>query len=61
VEAVFFVRLPQVPSSRPGGTYPVRSLLQYGGRALADPVQYPESAERGERRLPAHLSAACPG
>lgn len=32
VEAVLFLRFPQVPSSRPLGTYPVASLLEYAGR-----------------------------
>lgn len=59
VEAIAFVRLPQVPSSRPAGTYPIRSLLEFGTRALADPVEYPDSPADVPRRLPEHVASTC--
>src|SRR5690606_26657698 len=40
LEALLFVRLPQVPSSRRFGTYPTPSLWAYGTWLLADPGGY---------------------
>jgi hypothetical protein len=59
VEAVVFVRLPQVPSTRRHGTYPVRSLLQYGARVRSDPSER-QSAPSGEYlALPEELRLDC--
>jgi hypothetical protein len=59
VEAVVFVRLPQVPSTRRNGTYPVRSLLQYGARVRSDPSER-QAAPSGEyRALPDELKRDC--
>jgi len=61
VEAILFVHLPQVPSSRRFGTYPVVSLLSYGAALLADPGDFERAPEAGTRDFPEHLGASCPG
>jgi hypothetical protein len=40
VEAVIFVRIPQVPSSRAAGTFPVASIDEYMRRVPADQAQW---------------------
>jgi hypothetical protein len=59
VDAILFVRLPQVPSSRRFGTYPVRSLLAYGAGLLADPGQFESALDAGTRELPESLAGSC--
>ncbi|HEU4618345.1 MAG TPA: hypothetical protein VFV10_09905 [Gammaproteobacteria bacterium] len=59
VEAVLFVRLPQVPSSRREGTYPERSLLVYGARLLTDPGGYERPTAGAAEPFPAELAASC--
>lgn len=59
VEAIVFVRLPQVPSARRYGTYPVRSLLAYGARLLSDPAPYEAAPDAGTRELPERMKASC--
>jgi hypothetical protein len=58
VEAVAFARFPQIPSSRPFGTYPAGSIAEYRERAGAG-----QSARGGDapksRRFPAELRASC--
>jgi len=39
MEAVFFLRVPQLPSSRAWGDYPVSSPWEYSARLPADPAQ----------------------
>ncbi|HEX7272048.1 MAG TPA: hypothetical protein VF420_07860 [Casimicrobiaceae bacterium] len=39
LEAVFFLRVPQLPSSRAWGDYPVASPWEYSARLPADPAQ----------------------
>lgn len=60
VEAVVFVRLPQVPSSRRLGTYPAASLVTYGASLLADPGGYQGAPEAGPRAFSERLREACP-
>lgn len=59
VEAIVFVRLPQIPSTRRSGTYPVRSLLQYGARVSADPSERRSEPGGEDRALPADLKRGC--
>lgn len=57
-EAVLFLRFPQIPSSRPFGTYPAGSVRGYRARVgLAEIQGEPEPEE--ERPLPEHLRRAC--
>lgn len=60
VEGIVFVRLPQVPSARPFGTYPVASLLTYGAELLADPAPYEGAPEAPPRTFSETLRDACP-
>jgi hypothetical protein len=39
LEAIFFLRVPQLPSSRAWGDYPVASMAEYSARLPADPAQ----------------------
>ncbi len=54
VEAVLFVRIPQIPSSRPFGTAPVASFDQYRQRVPADRSAW-ETVALEPRPLPPHL------
>lgn len=57
-EAVLFVRIPQIPSSRAFGTYPVGSFEEFLHRVS----RYPEEWERRDaprRQLPAALREVC--
>ena len=40
VEAIIFVRIPQIPSSRAAGTFPVASIDEYMQRAPSDRTQW---------------------
>jgi len=60
VEGIVFVRLPQVPSARPFGTYPVASLLTYGAALLADPGPYEGAPEAPPRTFSERLRGSCP-
>ncbi|MGB7213619.1 MAG: hypothetical protein WBE98_01000 [Gammaproteobacteria bacterium] len=60
VVGIVFVRLPQVPSARPFGTYPAASLLTYGTALLADPRPYEGAPEAAPRAFSERLKAACP-
>lgn len=59
VEAVLFVRLPQVPSERRVGTFPPHSLFTYGAKVFVDPTEFETAPETGERQLPQALEDAC--
>jgi hypothetical protein len=59
VEAVVFVRLPQIPSERRMGTFPARSLLAYGVQVFTTPTDYESGPETGTRELPGALAASC--
>src|SRR5690606_29384063 len=59
IEALLFVRLPQVPSSRRLGTFPVPSLWSYGTALLADPAPYEGAPETDDRDFPEHLRGTC--
>ncbi|MFU8818027.1 MAG: hypothetical protein ACNA7W_21980, partial [Pseudomonadales bacterium] len=59
VEAVLFVRLPQIPSERRVGTFPPRSLFTYGARIFVDPTEFETAPDTGERELPQALEDAC--
>jgi len=59
VEAVLFVRLPQIPSTRKYGTYPVRSLLEFGERVRSDPSERRSSPDGGYMALPEDLKLDC--
>jgi hypothetical protein len=60
IEALLFVRLPQVPSARRFGTYPVPSLLAYGAGLLADPADFESAPEAEPRQFSERLRAFCP-
>jgi hypothetical protein len=59
VEAVLFVRLPQVPSSRRVGTYPERSLIVYAARLLTDRGPYERPDSLAPEPIPHELAASC--
>jgi hypothetical protein len=59
VEAVLFVRLPQIPSTRRYGTYPPRALLQYGARALSAPSEFETAPDGEDMTLPDDLKRGC--
>lgn len=59
VDAVLFVRLPQVPSSRRVGTFPERSLLVYAARLLSDPGPYERPEKLEAVPFPAELAGSC--
>jgi hypothetical protein len=59
VEAVVFVRLPQIPSERRTGTFPARSLLAYGVQVFTAPTGRERGPETGTRELPEALAASC--
>lgn len=61
VEGLLFVRLPQVPSSRRFGTYPVASLWAYGAGLLSDPGSYEAAPEAEDREFSESLRGACAG
>lgn len=56
--AVLFLRFPQVPSSRPFGTYPVGSLREYRARIEQDEAGLDPTPER-ERPFPDELRRRC--
>ena len=57
LEALVFVRLPQIPSSREFGTYPVASIDEYMKRAPEDKALW-KIVPVEPRRFPAELLAA---
>lgn len=57
VEAVVFVRVPQIPSSRAFGTYPVSSFEEYRLRVPADRSEW-QTAPQKPRPFPPHLRGA---
>ncbi len=59
IEGMLFVRLPQVPSSRRFGTYPVPSLWAYGAALLSDPGGYEAAPDAEDRELPDALRGTC--
>lgn len=59
VQALVFVRLPQIPSTRRYGTYPVRSLLQFGARVNSEPSRRPGRSDDEPLVLPAELRQGC--
>jgi len=54
LEAIFFLRVPQLPSSRAWGDYPVVSAREYHARVPSDPAQR-QIIPVPERPFPAHL------
>jgi hypothetical protein len=58
VEAVIFVTLVQVPSTRPSGTYPVGSPEEYRDRVPAQRSKW-NTASQPPRPFPAHLKQTC--
>lgn len=60
IEAIIWVRLPQVPSSRRFGTYPAASLLTYGTSVLAAPGDFEGSPESPPRPFSERLREFCP-
>ena len=57
VEAIIFVRIPQIPSSRAAGTYPVASIDEYQTRTPADKAQW-KIVPVGPRPFPAEFVTA---
>lgn len=60
VEAVLFVRLPQFPSARRFGTWPVRSMLTYGVQQFTDPTGFETAPDAGTRELPPEFAGCRP-
>jgi hypothetical protein len=60
VEAVLFVRLPQVPSERRVGTFPARSLFTYGAQVFTAPTEYESGPDTRPQTLPDGLTDSCP-
>jgi hypothetical protein len=58
VDAVLFVRLAQIPSSRPSGTYPVGSPEEYRERVPPRRTQW-NTAAQPPRPFPAPLKQTC--
>jgi hypothetical protein len=58
VEAVLFVRFPQIPSARAFGTYPVGSIDEYRARVPSDRSRW-HTATLPPRPFPAHLRDTC--
>ncbi|MEO7727365.1 MAG: hypothetical protein ABIS45_08935, partial [Burkholderiales bacterium] len=54
VEAIIFVRIPQIPSSRAPGTYPVASIDEYQQRTPVDKAQW-KIVPVGPRPFPAEF------
>ena len=59
LEAVLFVRLPQVPSSRRFGTYPVPSLWTFGAGLISDPAGFEAAPKTEDRVFPEALRGTC--
>ena len=57
VEAIIFVRIPQIPSSRAAGTFPVASIDEYMQRVPADQAQW-KIVPVGPRPFPAEFVSA---
>ena len=57
VEAIIFVRIPQIPSSRAAGTFPVASIDEYMQRVPADKAQW-KIVPVGPRPFPAEFGNA---
>ena len=55
VEAIIFVRIPQIPSSRATGTYPIASIDEYMQRVPADRAQW-KIVPVGPRPFPAEFA-----
>jgi hypothetical protein len=58
VDALLFVRFPQIPSARAFGTYPVGSIDEYRARVPRDRSQW-HTATLPPRPFPAHLRDTC--
>ncbi|WP_447980066.1 hypothetical protein [Candidatus Nitrospira bockiana] len=58
LEAVLFLRIPQVPSRRPFGTYPVTSFEEYLERLPDDPSRWKRTTDP-VRPFPKHLAEQC--
>lgn len=58
-EAVLFLRVPQIPSARPFGTYPVGSLRGYRTRVSLGDAKLGDGGGAPERPFPDRLREAC--
>jgi hypothetical protein len=58
-EAVLFVRIPQIPSSRRFGTYPAGFLTELAGRAPWRRSERETAQDSGARRFPQRLQGSC--
>ncbi len=59
VEALAFVRLPQIPSSRRPGSFPERSMLTFGATVLARPGSFEAAPDAIPRPFPPALRQSC--
>ncbi len=59
IEALLFVRLPQVPSSRRFGTYPAPSLWAFGAALMSDPAGFEAAPKTEDRVFPETLRGTC--
>lgn len=60
VEAVLFLRFPQVPSSRRQGTYPVESLFEFAARVPWRGSERESGPQGGEWPFPPEPAQPCP-
>jgi hypothetical protein len=58
-EAVLFVRIPQIPSSRRFGTYPAGSLTELAGRVPWSRNEWETAPDPGEQPFPERLVGSC--
>ncbi len=59
VEALVFIRLPQIPSSRRFGSFPERSMLTFGATVVAKPGPLEAAPETTPRPFPSGLLLSC--
>jgi hypothetical protein len=59
LEAIAFVRLPQIPSSRRFGSYPEQSMLTFAANVFARPGPFQFAPEAPTRTFPAEFRGSC--
>jgi hypothetical protein len=59
VDAIAFMHLPQIPSTRRFGTFPEQSMLTYGARVFARPGGFERAPPAVARPFPSGLEESC--
>jgi hypothetical protein len=59
VDAIAFMHLPQIPSTRRFGTFPEQSMLTFGARVFARPGGFERAPPAVARPFPRGLEASC--